>query len=175
MSVGSGGTLGTVTIRRATSGDVATLLDLYRVLDDEHRRHHPELYATEHTRSAAWVERALADARTGVFVAEAVADGTDTVAGFARVLEVQTPEGGVLASRRFGLVDDLAVAPGARRAGVAGELLRATEEWARERGLPALEVTVWAFNAAARELYAKHGFSPLRHYLRKPLVSSTPV
>ncbi len=93
------------------------------------------------------------------------------VVGFVRVVEAHTPAGGLLLPRRFGLVDDLAVAPGARHAGIASELVHAAEVWARERRLPALEVTAWAFNVPAQRLYAKQGFTVLRHYLRKPLAS----
>lgn len=158
-----------VHVRSATPHDLPALVELYRVLDDEHRRHHPEFYPNGDVRSAEWVERTLGEARAGVFVAELDVNGARAVAGFVRVLEVQTPSGGVLVSRRFGLVDDLAVAPSARRSGVASELLRVAEAWAEERGLPALEVTVWAFNGGAQELYARRGFEALRHYLRKPL------
>jgi GNAT superfamily N-acetyltransferase len=49
-------------------------------------------------------------------------------------------------------------------------LLAAAEDWARRRGLNALEVTVWGFNVAAQDLYRTVGFDVLRHYLRKPLV-----
>ena len=48
-------------------------------------------------------------------------------------------------------------------------MLEAAEGWARSQGLPAMEVTVWAFNQAASQLYEKHGFGVLRQYLRKQL------
>jgi GNAT superfamily N-acetyltransferase len=77
--------------------------------------------------------------------------------------------GRFLRGLRFGLVDELVVMPNHRRTGVATALVAQVETWARERGIEALELNVWAFNQAALELYAKEGFSVLRHYLRKSL------
>lgn len=117
--------------------------------------------------NAGWVESTLTDPKVGVFVA--TLPSADAAVGFARVVDVQTPGTSVLLPRRFGLVDELVVMPEHRRAGVARALLAEVEGWARLRGLGALEVTVWAFNQAAHEVYAKDGFSILRHYLRKSL------
>lgn len=157
-----------VTIRRASAADVPRLLELFAELDELHRAQFPEMFPATVRRDSATVERWLSEERVGFFAAELHREAP-TVVGFLRVVEVRTPEGGVLLSRRFGLIEDLAVAVDHRRSGVASALLRAAEGWARERGIGALEVTVWAFNQAAQELYARQGFDPLRHYLRKPL------
>ena len=157
----------TTLVRPATVSDVASLLQMYRELDETHRLQHPQLFPPTIERDAARVESMLADPKFGVFVATLPA--VDAAIGFARVIDVQTPDGRVLLPRRFGLVDELVVMPEHRRAGVARGLLVEVEAWARQRGIDALEVTVWAFNDAARELYAKEGFSILRHYLRKSL------
>jgi GNAT superfamily N-acetyltransferase len=140
---------------------------MYRELDETHRLQHPELFPPTIERDAARVESMLADPKVGVFVA--TLPSGDPAIGFARVVDVQTPEGSVLLPRRFGLVDELVVMPEHRRAGVARALLAEVDAWARQRGIGALEVTVWAFNQAARELYVKEGFSIMRHYLRKSL------
>jgi diamine N-acetyltransferase len=155
-------------IRPAVAQDIPKLLLLYRELEETHRLHHPDLFAVTITRAEKSVERSLADAGVGFFVADFETAG---VGAFVRVVDTQTPEGGVLLSRRFGLVDELVVSPEYRRSGVASLLITAAEQWATEREIPALEVNVWAFNQAAQNLYAGHGFSPLRHYLRKSLIA----
>jgi len=157
----------TTLVRLATVSDIARLLEMYRELDETHRLQHPQLFLPTVERDATRVESMLTDANVGVFVA--TLPSVDHAIGFARVVDVQTPDGSVLLPRRFGLVDELVVMPEHRRAGVASALLVEVEAWARQRGIGALEVTVWAFNQAARELYAKEGFSILRHYLRKSL------
>ena len=89
--------------------------------------------------------------------------------GFIRISDARTVEGQPLSARRFGLIDDLVVAQDARRRGVAERLFVAVEEWARSRGLPALEATIWAFNEPIQEMCEKHGFGVLQHYVRKRL------
>lgn len=161
--------MSSATVRPAAATDVPRLLELYAELDELHRAQFPELFPATVKRERATVERWLSEERVGFFVAEAVQAETRTVVGFVRVVDVRTPDGGVLLSRRFGLIEDLAVTEGHRRSGIASALLGAAETWARERGIGALEVTVWAFNQAAQELYASQGFSPLRQYLQKTL------
>jgi ribosomal protein S18 acetylase RimI-like enzyme len=160
-------------IRQAELGDASKILELYEELEDVHRSHHPQLYrSTPGFHDQAWVEAALQDPHVGILVADGTADGSPALSGFVRIVDVQTPEGRVLIPRRFGLVEDLVVAQAYRRNGVATDLLRAAETWAMSRGLPALEVTVWAFNRGAQNLYEKNGFSVLRHYFRKQLTAS---
>jgi len=55
-------------------------------------------------------------------------------------------------------VHGLAVAPHARGHGVGGALLEATEEHARRRGARKITLNVFATNAPARRLYARHGY-----------------
>lgn len=156
-------------IRPAKSADATRISELYEELDEVHRLNHPNLYRTEKfIRDPAEFEAALNDSKIGLLVAETL-DASPTVVGLVHVVEVETPDGKILAPRRFGLVDGLIVAASHRKAGVGSELLLAAEDWARARGLNALEVTVWAFNGAAQRLYDQHGFAALRHYLRKDL------
>jgi len=154
-------------VRPATESDIARLLQMYRELDETHRSQHPEFFPPTIDRDAARIANTLADPKVGVFVA--MLSSGDPAVGFARIVDVQTPDGSVLLPRRFGLVDELVVMPEHRRAGVARALLVEAEAWARQRGIGALEVTVWAFNQAARELYVNEGFSIMRHYLRKSI------
>ncbi len=52
----------------------------------------------------------------------------------------------------------MAVAREWRGRGVGSALMTAAIEWARERGLHKLSLSVWPHNAAAIALYRKHGF-----------------
>jgi len=159
----------TATVRAAAASDVPALVELYRELDETHRREHPEFFPATIVRERATLEQRLLDPRSGCFVAELTSSGARAVAGFVRVLDVQTPDGGVLLPRRYGLVDELVVAEPFRRQGLAQKLLDSAEAWAGQRGIAALEVVVWAFNRAAAELYEKHGYAPFRRYYRKSI------
>lgn len=154
-------------IRIATALDAPAILALSEELERVHREHHPGLYRSAEALviDSTFVARSLGDPNVGLLVA---ASG-GVVCGFVRVVATRTPEGHALLARSFARVDELAVAPDARRNGVGNSLLEAAEGWARSQGLPAMEVTVWAFNQAASQLYEKHGFGVLRQYLRKQL------
>lgn len=158
-------------IRPAEKSDGEAIVALYAEMDRTHRERHPELVnpTTAIVRDAGFVEELLSQPHSAVLVAETSDAGVRRVSGLVRVIEVTTPEGRPLASRRFALVDDLVVAVDARRRGLASLLLSAVEEWARARGLPAMEATVWAFNEPMLELCEKRGAAVLRYYVRKPL------
>jgi ribosomal protein S18 acetylase RimI-like enzyme len=157
-------------VRPVEPSDVPQIVELYAEVDELHRQHHPELFPSGRVvRDSARIERALADPQSALLVGSLAGDEARTVSGLLRIVDVQTPEGRILAPRRFGQVDELVVAALARRHGLATALLAAAEEWAHERGLKSLEVTVWAFNQEAQGLYQNAGFDVLRHYLSKPL------
>ena len=71
-----------------------------------------------------------------------------------------------------GEIANLAVAPSARRGGVASALLDVIIGDARDSGLSRLFLEVRESNAAARALYAARGFKPVARrarYYRKPV------
>lgn len=71
-----------------------------------------------------------------------------------------------------GEIANLAVAPEARRAGVAARMLTRMVEEARTAGVTRLYLEVRASNQAAQALYAAHGFAPIARrarYYRKPV------
>lgn len=113
-----------ILVRPATRNDVPRLLALYRELDELHRIHHPELFPAAIVRESAAVERMLDDPKTAVLVAELAAHDDAGIVGFLRVIDVQTPAGPVLSSRRFALVDELVVAEAHRRAGILRHYFR---------------------------------------------------
>lgn len=95
-----------------------------------------------------WAARVLAAADSAAVVAES--EGRPV--GFLRL--VVGPDGiGELT---------LAVAPAARRRGVAGRLLAAALDTARNRGVRALDAAVDVANAPALAFFAAHGFEPQR-------------
>ena len=66
-------------------------------------------------------------------------------------------------------VDNLYVAPALRRNGIASALMKAAENWAREKGALRIELHVWDFNRDALSLYQKLGMTPQRYVLEKEL------
>lgn len=58
-----------------------------------------------------------------------------------------------------GEITRIAVAPGNRRQGVGGRLLRQADEFCAEHGIRRMLLDVRESNVSAREFYARHGFS----------------
>lgn len=163
---------GGCTIRLARSEDAARIAELGEALDHLHRAEFPALLRPAGARlEPDWVIAALQAPASALFVAEQL----ESIVGFLRVRDVETPGGAALLPRRYGLIDELYVEPAARGAGVAHALLLAAEVWARDRGVTALEVTVWDFNNEAQQFYEREGFGVLRHYLRKPIEARAPA
>lgn len=108
-----------------------------------------------------WSEQLFRDALDSPHTAILLAEGTDgAILGYA-VLSVVLDEGNL---------DNIAVAPNARRRGVADALLGALTGFGREH-LAVLMLEVRASNAPAIALYEKHGFRPVgrrKNYYTEP-------
>ena len=66
-------------------------------------------------------------------------------------------------------VDNLFVNPASRRRGIASALMKAVDDWAREKEAQRIELHVWDFNRDALFLYQKLGMTPQRYILEKEL------
>ena len=113
--------------------------------------HLPQLAALEQVCFPAdpWSEELFRDALENPRVCILLAEGEDGAALGYAVLSTVLDEGNL---------DNIAVAPDARRQGVADALLRALTGFGRER-LSVLMLEVRASNIPAIALYEKHGFA----------------
>jgi ribosomal protein S18 acetylase RimI-like enzyme len=140
-----------VTVRRATTADLAVLETLWRAFEEQLP---PPPYVPVDE------ERELAEIRE-------IVD-----AGLAFVAERDGPVGFALARRvgpRLGRLTDLYVAPEARRNGVAAALLAAVVEALEAEGVDHLDLEVQAGNLDARAVYQRWGFVEHLHVLDAPL------
>lgn len=114
------------------------------------QEHIPALAALEHTCFAVpWSAAALAEELENPHAAFQVAvDGTGQVLGYV----------GCYCVADEGQIANVAVAPAARRQGVARALLAALERLAAERGLSRLTLEVRVSNTPAIALYEGAGF-----------------
>lgn len=140
-------------IRSATSEDIPALQDLWREFATEI----PDLPYRD------------------VDLDEELQEIADLVKGDGIVL-VAEEEGkavGLALGRRAGTkvaeLRDLFVQPGARRAGVAGELMRDFVAQAAAGGAEMIELDVLASNAEARAIYERWGFKPVELTLSAPV------
>ncbi|MFN7963048.1 MAG: GNAT family N-acetyltransferase [Thermoanaerobaculia bacterium] len=151
-------------LRPARPDDYDFLIELtYRLADFEIPpwRSREEIAAIEH----APIRLALAepDPDLGLIVAEQVPGGERL--GYAMLLTQRD----FFTGEKHAHLSILAVRREAEGRGVARALLEATDDWARERGLPFITLTVFHANVRARALYERLGWQPDTRRYRKEL------
>ncbi|MBL9087645.1 MAG: GNAT family N-acetyltransferase [Planctomycetia bacterium] len=153
-------------LRRATLSDAATLASLRRFVHEPHVAAEPRVYA------ALDVEGGLAAMRErlgGAGVVGIVAEHDGTAAGYVLAQEVRRAATPLTEARSYLLVDELAVAPSARRLGVGRALMAEAEGVAKALGLARIELDVRAWNDGAARFYAALGYAPFATRLARDL------
>lgn len=148
-----------ITTRPATPADAPALEALFEALDEHHRLALPHIFRKPPAarREQTWLDERIAGPDSAILVAEGV-DGR--IIGLA-VLVIRAVAASVVRdARRFVEIDELVVAADARDLGVGRALIEAARVWARERGIPGLEVSAWSFNLRTIEFYKRIGFTP---------------
>lgn len=144
-------------LRRATLDDAPTLTRLRRWVHDLHVEAEPAVYVpADAAQIEVWVRARLAAPDVRAVVAEL--DGGPV--GYVVTQDVRRAGTPSTAPRAFLLVDELAVAPAARRRGVGRALMDAAHALARESGLPRVELDVRCWNEAALGFYRALGYAP---------------
>jgi ribosomal protein S18 acetylase RimI-like enzyme len=145
-----------VTIRRAEGRDLESLGRLGAMLMHTHYAFDPLRFlapyeGTEHG-YASFLGGMLDSPDDVIFVAEQ--DGA--VAGY--VFAALEPLSWKELRGPAGYIHDVAVAEGARRAGIATELMKAAIAWARQKGAPRVILGTAAQNVHAQTLFHRLGF-----------------
>ena len=132
------------TIRRASAADLDALVPLF----DAYRMFYAQ--PSDPVRARDFLEARLAKGESTVLVAER---GPSAV-GFTQLYPVFSS----VRTARTWLLNDLFVAEGARRGGVARALLDAAADFAREQGAAGLMLETTRDNGPARALYGAAGW-----------------
>jgi GNAT superfamily N-acetyltransferase len=139
-------------IHQALKSDVQAV----RQLRLEALRAHPEAfssaYEVERERSLAEWEAQIerADGRTGILFLAYV---DQAPAGIAATFRGHSPK-----TQHSATLNGLYVCPAHRRQGIGTQLVQASIEWARARGVTVLKLAVSNGNVDAIRFYARHGF-----------------
>lgn len=80
--------------------------------------------------------------------------------GFVDVQRASYPKYPMIRMHDFAMIENAVVDKLHRGKGIGTMLLRATIEWAKDRGLLHIQTTVWHENVKAREFYLDQGFRP---------------
>ena len=132
------------TIRRASAADLDALVPLF----DAYRMFYAQ--PSDPVRARDFLAERLAKGESAVLVAER---GPSAV-GFTQLYPIFSS----VRTARTWLLNDLFVAEGARRGGVARALLDAAAAFAREQGAAGLSLETTRDNAPARALYRAAGW-----------------
>ena len=89
--------------------------------------------------------------------------------GYVLCLEQELTENGFHYPHKSILVDQMGVLSEYQQQGVGKKLMDAVEEFAKDKGIDSLELTVWAVNERAKGFYDVCGFEPRIHHLQKKL------
>ncbi len=131
-------------IRRAERHDLDTLA----VLFDAYRQFYAQ--APDVAGARRFLDARLANGESVIFIAMLDGEG----AGFTQLYPLFTSVG----MRRLWLLNDLFVASGARRSGVASGLMAAAHAHAMDTGAAGVMLETQKTNHAARALYRKLGY-----------------
>lgn len=137
-----------ITIRRATSADIATLLPLVQAY-----WHFEAIDGFDPDRVGSELERLLADDRLGA-VWVAFADGV--TAGYLLAVQVFSLEHLGLTAE----IDELFVHAGRRTSGIGRRLLQAAEAEFTARGCTNVSLQLGRGNDAGRAFYRREGYAP---------------
>lgn len=145
-----------VTIRPAQRADLPSLAGLWRDVDGLHARLWPNFFrpASQGSRRTAAIEATL---RSSVQVL-LVAESHGRVHGLIQAQIFDTPDAPMLVPRRRLHVEELVVAPGARRRGIGRQLVREAIRWGSDRRANQVVLVVWGGNARAERFYSALGF-----------------
>jgi ribosomal protein S18 acetylase RimI-like enzyme len=164
-----------VTVRAAQESDLDALVALSDTVRELHAALYPEDFALQADRDAVKARFAalLHEAGHVLIVAEAdgaVAAQDGGVVGYAWT-ELQARPPSPFYNRRDRIyVHHLAVAPRARRQGVAAALFHHIERRAAADGVGDVYLESWAANRDAHAFFAAQGFTHLKYMFRKRLV-----
>ena len=153
-----------VSIRTMTFADCEPVAGLFSELDVYHQQHLPWLFQTPEipVRDTAFFEGILENDETAILVAE-----EQSVVGFVHFAQISTPTFPVFVPQLRVLIDNIYVAPSWRRAGIARMLMESAEEWASERNVEGIDLSVYEFNQSAREFFSAMGYSTLSRRMSK--------
>lgn len=148
-------------IRPAVFDDVPAVSQLYAQLFADMARLQPE------SLKPAEQDKYFLDAMIEMEEAEIlVAEEAGQVLGFAVVQARPTPPFPFFHPQTFADFVDVAVAPAHRGKGIGKALIAAVGDWAKERGLAYVELTVLAQNQRAIRLYEELGFTDASRTMR---------
>lgn len=153
-------------IRQAQEKDFEALVRLFIIENKHHASLTPDVVReTDDVFTVQELKDILSDDNQSLLVAEI--DGTVSGVLLGHVVHVSSKRW--VQSRCYAYVEEIVVAPSARRKGLARALLDTFESWSQNKGATCVELHVWSGNVEAISFYTRTGFRNKQHLLTKVL------
>jgi ribosomal protein S18 acetylase RimI-like enzyme len=156
-----------ISVRKATADDYNSLCELFDEIDTLHRDNLPHIFQKPSgaAREPDYYLELIADENVALFVADA---GKQLV-GFVHALVRDTPAFPVFITRRYAIVDGIAVKSGFQNHGIGRILMDKMQEWAIAKGATSIELNVYEFNTSAISFYERLGYRTFSRKMSKEL------
>ena len=156
-------------LRRAVAGDYETVLPLERLLFALHQKNRPDYFNAQGPGYSREAFDSLL-AQPGSIAWVALLQGTLVGLCFGRLESI--PASPLCGARTIAYLEDLAVSPAYRGAGIGTARMAAAKSQASQAGAVSLELCVWSFNQSALRLYQKLGLQIQFYQMELPLTGS---
>lgn len=146
-------------VRQAEASDVAALVTLNRYVQELHTEQRPDHFKTSSDHAVMDYLVSVLQARDGTIW---IALDRDVPIGYLLSRILDRPENTFRLARRLCEIEQIVVAPAARRKGVARRLIERAVLDAESHGVDSVELTSWSFNADAHHAFRAAGFLPMK-------------
>ena len=154
------------TIRPADDAEAEEIASLNGVVQQLHHEQRPDWFKPPNAAAFLPVVRAwLASGTTAVFIAH---DSSGELVGYSVGVRHERPDNALVHGATFVELDQVVVVPGARRQGVGRSLCIAVLDWAQGADVDRVELSTWAFNDTAYQVFEGLGFSPTVRRMSRP-------
>ena len=145
-----------ITIRKATTGDIPAIVELWKELMDYHKKMNALFTrsAAGHKQFAKYLKKHIHSRNFLVLVA---ADGKRPVGYCLSKISKYPP---VFKKQKYVDPFDLAVTEKYRRRGIGSRFIKTVRQWCAKRGISRIEARYSTENEAAAGFWAKVGFCP---------------
>ena len=148
-----------INIRKACLEDYKSLCTVYDELDSLYLQNHPELFKKPliSSRDESDIKNLIEDPNRVLFVAEYNSE----IIGFADCFIAKAIDHPVIKERKWVQLDNIAVKNEYQNKKIGNLLLEKVKEWAKEKNINRIELTVYSFNTNTITFYEKKGFNEI--------------
>ena len=153
-----------MTFRKATTEDIDAINELFYELDTGSINMRPTHFQRG-VRSLEYLSGLINDEKSDFILA--IIDGV--IVGFSLIFVKATPDVSLLVPSKYAFIQDFVVAERYRNKGIGAMLMEQSKQWAKERNMDYLRLSVLPENEGARRFYKYHGLSEQMITMECPL------